>query len=159
LSSEHPDAYETGVYGNPQRGTRCAAQARAGSELCFFHDPADTERRKAARRTGGLSRSRPAAVRPLDAPNLPLRSIQDVANLLADTIHHVLKGQLDPRVANAASHLGSVLIRALQQADVERRLADLEHVMLVQRVDDRSRFHAEEPALPPEVTLDEEESG
>ena len=74
-------------------GTPCRAPRRHGRGVgvgCFAHDPALAgEMRTEARREGGRRRSRPAAVLPADAEQLPLRSVTDVVKLLEDTINRV----------------------------------------------------------------------
>ena len=41
-------------------GAPCRANAQTDSELCFFHDPEAADERAAARKAGGLERSRKA---------------------------------------------------------------------------------------------------
>jgi len=52
---------------------------------------------------------------------------------IPETINQVRKGQIDPRVANAVGYLANVLIRAVEQGDLEKRLDDLEAVVKNQR--------------------------
>src|ERR1041385_3672445 len=61
--------------------SRCRANARHNSPLCFFHDPESAVEREAARTKGGRERSRKAAVLPDDTPNKPLTSAADVTEL------------------------------------------------------------------------------
>jgi hypothetical protein len=69
-------------------------------------------------------------VLPADAPDNPLRSTHDVSSLLGESINHVRKGQLDPRIANAVGYLASILLGALQQGPLEERLARIEAALL-----------------------------
>jgi hypothetical protein len=110
-------------------GTRCAARPLTGSDFCFFHDPQASAARTAARKAGGQERSRRAAVLPVDTPALPLASVGDVVGLLATTINEVRRGELDPKVSNAIGYLAGLLLRALEQGDLEARLAALETVI------------------------------
>src|SRR5438046_2617632 len=112
--------------GTTRAGTPCAAVALPGSALCLFHDPARAAQRAAGRQRGGKARSRPAAVLPADTPDLPLDSVQDVVKLLGATINEVRRGRLDAKVGNTISCLSSTLLKALQDADLERRLSALE---------------------------------
>ena len=105
-------------------GTPCRGTARP-SGFCTFHDPELAQKRAEARRAGGRSRSRGAAVLP-DAEDLPARTIGDVTALLAVTINDVRTGRVDSRIANAIGYLSSVLLRALQDGELETRLAALE---------------------------------
>ena len=72
---------------------------------------------------------RPAAVLSAETPDHPLGSSTEIAQLLADSINRLRRGQLDPRVANAMGYLASVLIRALEQGLVEERLANLHAIL------------------------------
>ena len=79
-------------------GNQCQARKVHGSAYCFFHDPARAAERAAARQAGG--RKGKAPVLPPDTPLLPVRTASDVIELLAETIHQVRTGTLDPRVGN-----------------------------------------------------------
>ena len=46
--------------------------------------------------------------------------------MLSDTINQVRKGQIDPRVANAVGYLSNILIKALEQTEMEKRIEGLE---------------------------------
>ena len=107
-------------------GERCKAFALPGVECCFFHDPTKATERAAARRAGGRKRAAKAAVLPPDAPDLPLATMADVAALLAVTVNQTRRGELDPKVANCLGYLGSVLVKTLEQSDLERRIQALE---------------------------------
>ena len=50
----------------------------------------------------------------------------DLRDLLAESIIEIRAGKLDPKVANELGYLGTSLLRALEVADVERRLDLLE---------------------------------
>jgi len=80
----------------------------------------------------GGSRNRMKTLAP-DAPDVTVRNCEDVVRLLAESINQVRKGQLDPRVANAVGYLANVLIRALEQGEVEARLAALEAALAAPR--------------------------
>jgi hypothetical protein len=110
-------------------GTRCDARPRTGSAFCFFHDPNASAARAAARRAGGRERSRKAAVLPPDTPTRSLTSVADVVGLLGETINGVRRGELDPKVSNAVGYLAGLLLRALEQGDIEARLATLESIV------------------------------
>jgi hypothetical protein len=104
-------------------GSRCRARALAGKDRCFFHSEATAGARTEARKRGGKTRSKPAAVLGPEAPDLELDSVPDVVKLLGDSINRVRKGTLDSKVANAVGYLGSVLLRALEG---DRLAAELE---------------------------------
>jgi hypothetical protein len=109
-------------------GERCNADAQIGKAVCVFHDPDKASDVRRARRAGGITRSRAAAVLPSDTPDHPLGDTKQVSDLLADSLNRLRRRQLDPRVANAMCWLASVLLRALDQR-IEERLTHLESVM------------------------------
>ena len=115
-------------------GSACQAAALPGSDFCFFHDPDRAEDRQAAQSFGG-SRNR---MKTLDAgaADVKVESCQDVVRLISETINQVRRGQLDPRVANAIGYLANVLIKAVEQGDMEKRLEDLEAAVKMKRPSD-----------------------
>lgn len=80
------------------------------------------------------------AVLAADAPEPALESIRDVTALLGRTIYDVLKGRVDPRVANAVGYLAGTMIRGIEQGELERRLAELEGIVRAQGVEEGSAF-------------------
>lgn len=133
-------------------GNRCRGKARSGSSFCLFHDPAMAERQQASRSAGGKQRSKPAAVLPADTNDLPLATVQDCAAMLGQTINHVRKGQLDPRIGNCLAVLTAQLLRALEEGEIQQlaaRVAELES-RLQQRLAQRNgRFtHDDHNAAP-----------
>lgn len=108
-------------------GVRCRARAIVGSQHCFFHDPFRADDRKEAQRAGGRA-NRPAVL--ATAPRRQLRRPSDVASLLGETIEHVRTGEVDMKVANSVGYLSNVLLKALEQADLEQTLELLESVIV-----------------------------
>jgi hypothetical protein len=117
---------ENRCIGKKKDGSSCGANAQLGKELCVFHDPAKEADGQRARRAGGLARSKPARVLPADTPAVPLSSCKDVASLLGESIGQVRRGKLDPRVANTVGFLSGVLLKALEQGELEERLLKAE---------------------------------
>lgn len=97
-------------------GTRCRANTRLDSKYCFFHDSASKPARDAARKAGGVSRSRQRAVVDADAPDIPLATSKDVMTLLSITINELRKGQIDTRIAGNVGYLASILLTATKAA-------------------------------------------
>lgn len=64
-----------------------------------------------------------------DQPDVQIRNSQDVIVLVSDTINAVLKGRVDPRIANTVGYLANVLLKAVDQGVLEERLAELEAVV------------------------------
>lgn len=112
--------------GQTQGGRPCQAPAIDGSRYCYFHDPEREADRQSSRRRGGRVRSRRAAVLPAETADLPLKSLGEVAVLLAETINQTRKGTLDCRVANSVAYLAATLARVLEQSDLEKRVESLE---------------------------------
>jgi len=136
-------------------GTPCQTNAMAGSDYCFFHDPAKADEREAARRAGGSVGK--TAVLPPDAPDVSLSSVANVIVLLGLTVNQVRRGQIDPKVANAIGYLTATLLRALEQGDIEKRVAELEalvkgHAAPESVFDEDLEGDVMEPDLPAEVT-------
>ena len=108
-----------------KNGERCGADAQSGKSICVFHDPDRSEDGRRARRAGGLERSRPPAALPAETPDSPLRTNQDVLELLGESISQLRRGQLDPRKANAIGYLASISLRALGQGSPEGQALEL----------------------------------
>jgi hypothetical protein len=108
-------------------GSCCQAAVLPGTDFCFFHDPTKAEARREAQSLGG----RQNKMKTLDptALDVNVKDCQDVVRLISETINQVRKGQIDPRVANAVGYLANVLIRAVEQGEMERRLDELEAIV------------------------------
>jgi hypothetical protein len=104
---------------------QCKANAQLASEFCFFHDPVLEERRTAARRAGGIARTRPIVL-PANLPAISLHTAADVVELLGETINQVRRGALDLRVSNAIGYLSGILLSAIEKSCYEERLSALE---------------------------------
>ena len=107
-------------------GSPCPNRPRPGKPTCFVHDPELAERRAEGRRRGGVNRSKPSATLPPETPDLPLKTVADVAAALAVTMNQVRTGRLAVNVGNCLGVLAGVLLKALEGGDVEQRLAALE---------------------------------
>src|SRR5580704_16980375 len=94
-------------------GKRCGAWAMTGATKCALH--ADPERAAEL----GSKRGRRVKFRPrpdaLDLPPRPLKSTEEVCELLEETIILVRRGSLDVRAANSIGVLAGILLRALDQ--------------------------------------------
>jgi len=118
-------------------GSSCRADALPESDFCFFHDPSKADERRKAQSFGG----RQNRMKTLEAttPDVEIEDTRDVVRLIAETINQVRRGQIDPRVANAVGYLANVLIRAVEQGELERRLVDLEALVKTARPASPSR--------------------
>jgi predicted RNA-binding protein with EMAP domain len=106
-------------------GGKCQVRKIAGSSYCFFHDPEKTAEREAAQRAEAL-KYQVAVLPPSSAPDARLLDARDVVKLIAETINHVRRGEVDPKVANSVGYLAGRLIKALHESEIEKRLAALE---------------------------------
>src|SRR5207302_2423169 len=106
-------------------GSQCKANTQGGTVFCFFHDPALHEERAAARRAGGIARTR-KIVLPANLAVKRLQTVADVAELLGETINQVRRGELDLRVSNAVGYLSGILLSAIEKSSFEERLVALE---------------------------------
>lgn len=107
-------------------GSPCRAVALAGKDTCAFHDPELAAARAEGRRRGGVVRNQRAAVVPAAAAELPLGNAGEIIAALALTVNQVRKGSLDVRIGNAVGYLAGILLNALRDAELERRVAELE---------------------------------
>ncbi len=108
-------------------GSRCQADPQTGKTYCFFHDPGQKSKQAAARRQGGEARSRqtePEITLPPNLSVMPLQKASDVVELLAQTVNHFRRGQMDLRAAKAIAYLTSLLLRALK-ANTQPAVAEL----------------------------------
>lgn len=112
-----------------KNGAPCPNAARPGKTRCWVHDAELAERCAEGRRQGGLNRSRPAAkTLPSDVPDLPLATVGDIAIAVGAMINEVRRGLLGPQIGNCIFVGVGVLLKAIQESDLERRLADLERL-------------------------------
>jgi hypothetical protein len=75
-------------------------------------------------RKGGLKNRR---VIPEDTTEIPpLNTAEDVRAMLAQAATDLRGRKIEPRVATSLGHLANSLLKAIEVADLERRLAKLE---------------------------------
>ncbi|MBT4498506.1 MAG: hypothetical protein HOC74_12325 [Gemmatimonadetes bacterium] len=103
-------------------GLQCRAHALRDGKLCYAHS--DPEGIREAGRKGGQQVQ--LAILPADAPKISLKSAGDVLKALETILNQVLTGEVSARIGNAAGYLLSVFLRAHQQADIEKRIRDIE---------------------------------
>jgi hypothetical protein len=111
-------------------GNRCKARPLRGGRYCFWHDPNKSQARKDAGRTGGLQGRRRTL--PADIADFSVDSAASVVELLSRTVNQTLRGEVDPKVANAVGYLSGVILRAREQGDIEERIAKIEEALVAQ---------------------------
>jgi hypothetical protein len=104
----------------------CEAWAQENSDYCFFHDPAKAGQRAIATAKGGRRSHRRLPGLP-DAQ--PPQTPQNIADTMAQVIAGVLRGDIDPRIANCAAFCSGTLIKAIEISELDRRLAALERII------------------------------
>lgn len=110
-------------------GHRCQARPLRGGRYCFWHDPNKAVARKEAGRTGG-QRGR-ARTLPGETADFMVSDASSVVELLSRTVNQTLRGEIDPRVANAVGYLSGVILRAREQGEIEERVAKIEEILKV----------------------------
>ena len=112
---------------NAQNGEPCQAPAMASSDFCFAHDPSKSDEADAARRAGGLARTRQLDHAGHGTPDptpswWPLSTAAHARAGLAYVVQETLSGRLPARDCNAAAGALSALVGALRATDLEQRL-------------------------------------
>ncbi len=115
----------------PKRnGDRCRGNVAEGKYFCWFHDPANTDKRKRIASKGGKSKRSQLS--------------KDLHALLEDLTQRVIDGELEPYPASVAGQLTGVRLRLLEYErkqketeELEERLAELESQLENQRQGNR----------------------
>jgi hypothetical protein len=102
----------------------CAALPGDPHGMCFWHSPARAGERATAQMRGGHTRQHAVGIR--NAPTVYLESVEEVKGVLADVITKVRRGQLEPKAANSLGYLLMQGLKAVEMADINRRLKALE---------------------------------
>ena len=104
-----------------REGKPCRAWAVLGSDFCLTHGQPEKVR-EAGRRGGQAAREKAV----LPSADFSLKNPQDVAGMLETILNRILTGDLDRGLASCAGYLGQGIIKALEQGDLEQRIAALE---------------------------------
>ena len=105
-------------------GESCEAWAMSEGDYCYLHNPdISDEAKREAQAKGGKANK----IFILDPqPPLDTETAKGVVNLLGDTINKVRAGTLDLKIANCIGYLSGHLIKAIETAELERRVDFLE---------------------------------
>jgi hypothetical protein len=105
--------------GTKRDGSPCTATVEAPQRFCWWHDPANAEKRRRAASKAGKSK--------------PSRELAGIKQRLTDLADDVLEGRMDKGVAAVASQVLNVYLRAVsvelkvtEQRELVERLSDLE---------------------------------
>lgn len=110
-------------------GAPCPNAARAGAPFCALHDPAIAQPARVAggrARTAALGTPRPMLSAEEAERLVQLRDARDVPATLEAIARAVVSGRLDCRVGNMVVGAASAAVRAIDAADLARRLELLE---------------------------------
>ncbi len=103
-------------------GSECFANAMHNSEYCWFHAPEiDYDRRNANKKGGKAKRAGLYA----NLPAIYLKTIDDVPELLIDTIRHVRGGFIGMRLGTAIAYLTGMLMKSFEITNFDKRLKKL----------------------------------
>ena len=97
-----------------------------GSDYCFSHNPDTQIEKHLAVVKGGLNSKKVN----LDLEPLSIKTPQEVSMLLEDTINGVRSGELPPNIANTIGYLAGHALKALETADLEEKIKELEAVIM-----------------------------
>jgi hypothetical protein len=107
-----------------QDGSACNGAPYKGGAYCWFHDPAEAEKRANGRRLGGSAKSnRTRARKQLASTAMTPAELEGVIGL---TITQVLSGAKPPGIGQAVAALARAAITIREASEIEQRLAALE---------------------------------
>jgi hypothetical protein len=113
-------------------GSRCTATVEAPQEYCWWHDPANADKRRRAASKAGKSK--------------PSRELPMIKARLSDLADDVLEGSVDKGAAAVAGQLLNTYLRAVavelkarEQLELIERLEALEQAVESRRGDNRWR--------------------
>jgi len=104
-------------------GSPCKAHAKKDSDFCFFHT--NPENAKTAGEKGG----RQGRHKVLFESNLSLKSTNDVISLLEETINQIRTGSFDRAIGNTVGYLAGILLKCLEQSELEQRINKIEEAV------------------------------
>src|SRR5215204_7027938 len=91
----------------------CTATVEPPQRFCWWHDPANADKRRRAASKAGKSK--------------PSRELPSIKSLLEDLTERVLSGELETGRAAVANQLINTRLRAIEQ---ERKVRELEDVLV-----------------------------
>lgn len=111
-----------------ENNEECQANAMKEGQFCFLHNPdiPDEEKRLVQARGGKGN-----IVRIEDGlPEIKINTADDVVSLLEDTANRVRSGELDIRIANTLAYIAGHLLKALEIADIKKKVESVERIIL-----------------------------
>ena len=118
-------------------GVVCKAFSLTGGDYCYWHSPVIDENQKCNARSRGGKSNKHIPVSNRETKPIQLRSVNDVVKLLEETINAVrielhATDSLTSKIktANSIAFLSGHVISALEKSDLEKRLGEIEKVVL-----------------------------
>jgi hypothetical protein len=109
-------------------GNACHAQARTGSDFCFFHDPELSDARRQAQCRGGRKHTRLRVI-PSLMPDFHFSDSARIIELLEFAANQLVQGELDPKSACVLGYLADCALRAHKVNALEQRINELEKLL------------------------------
>lgn len=116
-------------------GSQCGAMAMKDSTFCFSHNPDTQEEKQLAVQKGGFaSKKADLNLIPVD-----VKTPQQVATLLEDTINRVRSGEVPPNIANTIGYLAGHMLKALEVSNMDERVEMIESILLERKTSIKGR--------------------
>jgi len=117
-----------------QDGQVCRSHARAGSEFCFYHDPAYALQRREAQSKGGSKRSHLKVMKVMlpPHPDFDLDDPRGIPKLLTFMANCVLRGELETKVAYTVGYLADCAMRAHKAGELTEQVEQIERLQQVE---------------------------
>lgn len=103
-------------------GSPCPVMARPGKRYCTFHDPSLAKARAEGRSKGGSNRKAPPVALPPETPAPKLETAEDLKRMLADDMHALRTGRLEPRIGNSICFYANLLLRIIEGGELAKAL-------------------------------------
>ena len=105
------------------KGRPCLARAEKGRSFCFFHDPAEAGKRRAAQVRGGQGNCKISA--PIYQFHTVPGNIGELLPFYTALANGMLRGELLPNFVRAGTNVGSAITRTIGDRDLEEQVRKL----------------------------------
>jgi hypothetical protein len=106
-------------------GRPCLAKAQKERSYCFFHDPAEAEKRRAAQVRGGQGNHKTMVPMTSLLESVPVNK-SDLIALYAAMINGIFRAELHPNSARAVGYIANGMAKAMDDRDLREQLRDLQ---------------------------------
>jgi hypothetical protein len=108
-------------------GTQCGANAMKESEFCFSHNPKVQKEKELAVTKGGRAPKPRKDAESL--PSMPLRTADDIAALIQDTINRVRTEPMTHQKANCIGYLAGIALKAFEVGRLDEQVQLIQNVL------------------------------